>query len=635
MKNGLKNGYYLSIYSEIDPIMSVMQFSLRHDHNMSLFRVNEENVELIHHWEFERITGMKHHRVAFYNKSDAIEFINGLLAEYELDISDMKGVIGIPQLSTCGDYHCLEEIPSISYHSICHMFSSVMVNSDIFYNENIIALAFDGGPDNLIDEFAYSKFLYAGAISIKGEMEFFQIPSPGAYWEYLRKEFNMQEGKLMALAYATTTRLKATEISLEDIYKITDCNEIFSNLKKYIDNLLYSEDMSLYVNYDKKFTLTENKISALMKLIQEKSIDNVYNLINKILTKHNLDPRDVYLSLAGGYALNCPTNTSLMQYFGFKGQLCCPCVNDGGISIGMALYYFYKKSKKFNFYLKTSYYATADYNLDYYLKKYELFIKDVFYGIDQAAEDIINEPVIWFEGRGEIGPRALGHRSLLGHPSQLIAKHKLNLYKQREWWRPIAPIIIEEELDNWFTKAFCSPFMLNNFYIKKDKEKYVQAVVHLDGTARVQTINEVDNAKLYKVLVDMKNKIGIPIMGNTSLNDRGEPIISTIDEAFNFALRKRIHVMYVNGVRIMLDSHEKYKLNEPLERQAYIFKKYKDDIKLLKKINPFGLSYQDLVIYKMNSDLHHYNIEIYDDVCVLNKVIGRIKKNIKYYSIYN
>lgn len=635
MKYGLRNGYYLSIYSEIDPIMSVMQFSLRHDHNMSLFRVSEDKIELIHHWEFERITGLKHHRVAFYNKSDAIEFINSLLAEYELDISDMEEIIGVPQLSTCDDYHCLEEIPDISYHSICHIFSSVIVNSDIFHNENIIALAFDGGPDNLIDEFVYSKYLYSGAISIKGKVEFFEIPSPGSYWEYLKKEINMQEGTLMALAYATTTRLKDVEVYLGDIYKITDCNENFSNLKKLIDYLLNSNDTHLYVDYDKKFTLMENKISALMKLIQEMSISNVYNLIGRLLIKYNLDSKNVYLSLSGGYALNCPTNTSLMHHFEFKGQLCCPCVNDGGISIGMALYYFYKKNNKFNFYLKTSYYGLADYNLDYNLEKYKLYIKDVFHGIDYAAEDIISEPVVWFDGMGEIGPRALGHRSLLGNPSQVAAKDKLNLYKQREWWRPVAPIIMEEELDNWFIDAFPSPFMLNNFYVKKDKEELVKAVIHLDGTARVQTINEDDNPKLYKVLVDMKNKLGVPIMGNTSLNDKGEPIICSIDEAFNFALRKKIHIMYINGVRITLDSHEKYNQNKPLEREPRIFAKHKDDMESLKKLNPFELSYEDLSIYKMNSDLHHYNITDYNDVCTLKKIIKKMKNSMPLYNIYN
>lgn len=636
MKYSLKNGYYLSVYSEIDPILSIMQFSLRHDHNISLFRVNEHKVELIHHWEIERLSGLKHHRVAFYNKTDAIEFINSLLADYELTISDMEEIIGVPQLASCNDYHCIEEIPDISYHSICHMFSSMLVDSDIFQNEAIISLSFDGGPDILIDEFAYSKYLYAGAISVKGKVEFFEVPSPGSYWEYLKNELHMPEGTLMALAYATTTKLRNVDVDLGEIYKITDCNNNFSKLKTLIDYLMKSNDIfDLFIDYDKRFTLTENRISALMKLIQEMSINSVHNFIENILIKYDLDPQNVYLSLSGGYALNCPTNTSIMQQFGFKGQLCCPCVNDGGISIGMALYYFYKKDKYINFHLKTAFCGSADDNLDDNLEKYNLYIKDVFRGIDYVAEDIISEPVVWFDGRSEIGPRALGHRSLLANPTQLLAKDKLNLYKQREWWRPVAPIIIEDELDNWFTDAFPSPFMLNNFSVKKEQKELIKAVLHFDGSARVQTLNEKDNPGLYKVLVEMKKKSGIPIICNTSLNDKGEPIICSIDEAFNFSLRKKIRIMYVNGVRIMLHMHERYNDKKPLKRNCCIFTKYKNDKVLLKKLNPFELSFEDLFVYKMNSDLHRYDITNYNDVCILKKIVKKIKKSMPLYSIYN
>lgn len=636
MKHSLKNGYYLSVYSEIDPILSIMQFSLRHDHNISLFRVNTDKIELIHHWEFERITGLKHHRVAFYNEADAIEFINSLLSDYELTISDMEEIIGVPQLSSCDDYHSLEEVPKISYHSICHLFSSLIMDSNIFRNESIISLSFDGGPDNLIDEFAYSKYLYAGALSIKGEVEFFEIPSPGAYWEYLKNKLHMPEGTLMALAYATTTELKNTEVYLSDIYKITDCRKNFAILKTLIDCLSESNDsLDLYINYDNRFSLKENKISALMKLIQEMSINSVSNFIKNLLERYNLDPRNVYLSLSGGYALNCPTNTRIMQQFQFKGQICCPCVNDGGISIGMALYYFYKKNKKFEFFLEGAFYGSADFKLDYNLEKYKIFIKDVHCGIDYAAEDIIREPVVWFDGRSEIGPRALGHRSLLANPAQLVSKDKLNLYKQREWWRPVAPIIIEEELDNWFVDAFPSPFMLNNFYVKKEREDLIKAVLHLDSSARVQTVNEKDNPCLFKILVDMKKKTGIPIICNTSLNDKGEPIICSIEEAINFSLRKNIRIMYINGVRIELGLHETYNDQKPFERNCHIFTKYSNNKKLMDKLNPYKLSFEDLYIYKMNADLHHYDITKYSDVYTLEKVIIMIRKNLPLYSIYN
>ena len=636
MKSSLKNGYYLAVYSEIDPILCVMQFSLRHDHNISLFRVNENDVELIHHWEFERMSGLKHHRVAFYDKKDAVEYINGLLAEYDLTISDMQEIIGIPQLSSCDDYHSLEEAPDISYHSVCHLFSSMLIDSDIFQNETIISLSFDGGPDILIAEFAYSKYLYTGAISVKGKVDFFEILSPGSYWQYLKNELQIPEGTLMALAYATSTKLRSIPGYFGDIYKITDCNENFAKLKELIDFLIESKNIDdIYINYDNRFTLKENRISALMKFIQEMSIESVYSCIERIIIKYHLDPKKVYLALSGGYALNCPTNTNIMHRFHFKGQLCCPCVNDGGISIGMALYYFYKKNKRFRFHLNSAFYGSADTNLEYCLKKYSLYIKDVFHGLEYIAEDILSEPIVWFEGRGEIGPRALGHRSLLANPARLDAKEKLNKYKQREWWRPVAPIIIEDELNNWFIDAFPSPFMLNNFFVKKEKENLIKAVLHLDSSARVQTINKKDNPELFNVLNEVRKKTDIPIICNTSLNDKGEPIINSIEEAFNFSLRKGIHIMYINGTRIVLVLHEKYMESKPLKRENNCFIKYSNDLCSLEKFNPFGLSFEELYTYKMNADLHNYDITSYDDVNILRKIIKKLRRSLLLYNIYN
>lgn len=118
-------------------------------------------------------------------------------------------------------------------------------------------------------------------------------------------------------------------------------------------------------------------------------------------------------------------------------------------------------------------------------------------------------------------------------------KNLLNLYKQREWWRPVAPIILEKYVKEWFENGFSSPYMLNNFCVDSTLSDHVLGILHLDGTARVQTIDYNLDNKLWKVVSDFYELTGIPIISNTSLNDKGEPIVNTIAQALNFALRKK------------------------------------------------------------------------------------------------
>lgn len=99
-----------------------------------------------------------------------------------------------------------------------------------------------------------------------------------------------------------------------------------------------------------------------------------------------------------------------------------------------------------------------------------------------------------------MGPRGLGHRSILADPRLELSKDLLNKYKDRQWWRPVAPIVLEEEVHKWFKDSFVSPYMLNNFKIQPDKKDVVPAILHLDETCRVQTINKTSNGLLYKAV---------------------------------------------------------------------------------------------------------------------------------------
>lgn len=168
--------------------------------------------------------------------------------------------------------------------------------------------------------------------------------------------------------------------------------------------------------------------------------------------------------------------------------------------------------------------------------------------------------------------------------------------------------------------------MLNNFKIIDDKRDIVPAIVHLDGTCRVQTVNENSDKTLYEIIKKFYQLTGIPIVCNTSLNDHGEPIINNIEQAINFALRKKIDVVYINGYRIKLKRHDAYPEKKWLKRDDSLLKldESEKDI-VLKEENPFGLPKEDLLIYKYNPRFHKFSLKKESDVEKFENIVDKIK----------
>lgn len=623
----MKEKYYISAYCSIDPLGNILSPPVRHDQNIALWKNVGDKVELLSHWEIERISGLKHHQTDFFSEADFLEFINQRLKEFELTNSDIQAYIGVKNLTNAVP---LEFDCKFAYHSLCHLYSSMGMNSDIFYNEKTLALALDAEPDMCVDNMTRNKFYFAGAYVNKGDVELFPISSPGILWTVAATALNMQEGSLMALASASKSEayisydLPKKIVNKEDNLR---AQKIFGNVIK--DILSYCrEDMGIKFNYfDERFTEIDNKISMIIKILQKWSIDMVDRNIKEAIDRFAIDCTETNIALAGGYCLNCPTNTYIMNKYKFKKQLMVPCVNDGGQAIGIGLKYFYDHFSKVDIDIRNPYCGNHSEEYDH---KFDYYIKSVDEGIERVVQDIIEGPIIWFMGRAEIGPRALGHRSLLGDPRYIETKDKLNKIKQRQWWRPVAPMILEDLCSEWFEDSFISPYMLNNFSIKLSKAAEVPAILHLDYTCRVQTVSKQDSL-LYDVLEYFYKETGVPILCNTSLNDKGEPIIDNINQTFNFALRKGIKVVYINGKRYELWHFEKYSEKSPYERDHDMFTRYRNNDGVCKAINPYGITEEEYNTY-LNSDLEEdFDFQDYSDVKKFKRLL---KKMIYMYNQY-
>jgi carbamoyltransferase len=232
-------------------------------------------------------------------------------------------------------------------------------------------------------------------------------------------------------------------------------------------------------------------------------------------------PKNSTVIYSGGCAQNTLTNKELLK--DYPNLDIVPHCYDGGLSLGCLAFVILKHNLQFpkleNFpYIQTD--ISVDLPSDNTIKKVAKLL----------AEGKI---VGWYQGHGEIGPRALGNRSILMNPSIKNAKDILNYkVKHREHWRPFAPVVMEEHAGDWFDMKK-SKYMLFAANVHKNKRKFIPAVIHKDGTSRIQTVTLEDNKILYNLLKEFYSITNIPMLLNTSLNKGGGPIVGDPSQAMD------------------------------------------------------------------------------------------------------
>jgi carbamoyltransferase len=170
---------------------------------------------------------------------------------------------------------------------------------------------------------------------------------------------------------------------------------------------------------------------------------------------------------------------------------------------------------------------------------------------EEVADAITDGLVIgWYEGRMEWGPRALGHRSILGDPRRADMKDILNLkIKRRESFRPFAPSILREAVSDWFELDGEVPFMMQVFSIRQEKRSVIPAVTHVDGSGRLQTVTQTENKRYYNLIQSFFRRTGVPMVLNTSFNEN-EPIVCTPREALDCFLRTKMDLLVLEDFLI-------------------------------------------------------------------------------------
>jgi carbamoyltransferase len=242
------------------------------------------------------------------------------------------------------------------------------------------------------------------------------------------------------------------------------------------------------------------------------------------------------LALAGGVALNCVMNAKVRDQGPFSSVWAQPASGDSGTSLGAALWVdrTQRGERGRPWQMDHAFLGPAydDDTIEAFLKQSRLRYRRAADIVAETAELLAQNKVIgWFQGRMEFGPRALGARSILASPLDASMQNHLNLIKDREDFRPVAPVVLEEEADKWFVNAGVAPFMVFVYEVRPEKADRIPAVRHVDGTARVQTINREQNALYYDLIRAFGERTGVPVLINTSFNTRGEPVVCSPRDA--------------------------------------------------------------------------------------------------------
>ena len=452
--------------------------------------------------------------------------------------------------------------------------------------ENAVVLTLDG-----VGEWATTTV----AIGKKNKLEMIkEIHFPhslgllySAFTYYTGFKVNSGEYKVMGLAPYGSPKFKS--LILEKLIDLKDDGSFKLNMDYFnyatgltMTNKKFSDLFGKPVRDPKKDKLTQfhMDIAASIQAVTE---EIVLRLTKSVATEYKINN----LCLAGGVALNCVANGKILKEKIFKDLWIQPAAGDAGGSLGAALAYWYKELKNpreiFKDQMQGSYLGpkygdrVISENLKKLNAKFKKFTSEEIIKI--TAKELSNSKTVgWFQGKMEFGPRALGGRSILADPRSEKMQKELNLkIKFRESFRPFAPSVLREKVSEWFNLSYDSPYMLLVADVEKskqvrmtDKDKNlfgidklnikrssIPAVTHVDYSARIQTVHKNTNPKYYDLISEFNNITKCPVLVNTSFNVRGEPIVCSIEDAFNCFMGTNLDILVIENFIMFKDDQEK------------------------------------------------------------------------------
>lgn len=276
----------------------------------------------------------------------------------------------------------------------------------------------------------------------------------------------------------------------------------------------------------KEFTQFEKDLAYTAQRLLEETVVEIVEHYAEELNETNV-------ALAGGVALNCKMNKRVMESEAVDSLFVQPVANDGGLPLGAGML---ENTPSDTTPMRDAYWGVeyGEDKIKSLLESNKIQYRRPDNLPSYIADKLVNGKLIgWFQGRFEIGPRALGNRSILADPRTAESRERVNEYvKHREEWRPFAPSVLAEAADEYLINAEESPFMIKTFDIKSEKKEELKAVLHPgDDTTRPQTVTHEQNPRYHRLINEFEKRTGVPVVLNTSFNDHAEPVVNRPVEA--------------------------------------------------------------------------------------------------------
>lgn len=342
-------------------------------------------------------------------------------------------------------------------------------------------------------------------------------------------------GKLMALASFSKRSQPSREEEIIMSFLMQDCKHLRPRDCETLKDLCHYN-----------VGLEDQEFRNFAGIFSDHLFDRFYRLAETSLK------RGMPLLIAGGCGLNCDWNTKWKESGLFSDVFVPPVANDSGSAIGTAIdaQFHFTGDPKIAWDVYSGLHFLADEAFDSaQFDKREANIATV---AAMLASDLI---LGWVSGRYEIGPRALGNRSILAAPFRASTRTRLNVIKQREQFRPIAPICLQDDAEKWFGCDHPSPFML---YTYRASTNELAAVTHVNRTARIQTVSALTNPPLFELLTAFKALTGYGVLCNTSLNFKNKGFINTISDLSDYTLQRQLDGFVFDGHIYMLKTSVGY-----------------------------------------------------------------------------
>jgi carbamoyltransferase len=391
-----------------------------------------------------------------------------------------------------------------------------------------------------------------------------------AITSYLGFRVNDAEWKVMGLAPYGEPKYVNKFLELIDV---KEDGSFRLNMKYF--SFHYSYDETINSRFERHFGRKKRRGGELDQFYTDIAASGqkvVEDIIVKIADSLHKEYKCDNLCIAGGVGLNSVANWRIMEKTGFKDIFIQPAAGDSGGAIGAAYAFYHMTLNNPRKFVMEHALLGPEYSneeIRTVLEKYNAQFKE--YKTDDeliktTADMLANDKVVgWFQGRMEFGPRALGCRSILANPKNPDMKEIINSkVKFREKFRPFAPSVIKEEASKYFDINIDAPYMLLIPPVHKDKRDLLPAITHVDGSARLQTVDKKTNAKYYMLLNAFMQKAGVPVLLNTSFNVRGEPIVCTPEDAYSCYMRTGIDALVAGNFILTEKNPEQIKIFEEL-----------------------------------------------------------------------